>query len=69
MTAVITPTLLICDRCGHAALVKFVPGKSPGAPQVLPQLSRRDDGTYVAIACPNCGEREQWIAAPGEPVE
>jgi hypothetical protein len=36
---------------------------------MLPEVSHRDDGTYVSIVCPNCGKREQWIAPPGELVQ
>jgi hypothetical protein len=64
-----TPSLITCDHCGYAALVVFVPGQGSGAPQMLPDVSHRDDGTYVSIVCPNCGQREQWIAPPGELVE
>jgi hypothetical protein len=64
-----TPELLICDKCGHAALVVFLPGHREGTPQLVAQLSYREDGTYATIVCPNCGKREQRIAPANEPIE
>lgn len=62
-----TPDMLICDKCDHAALVVFTPGHRAGVPQLVARLSFREDGVYVAIACPNCGQREQYLAPQPNP--
>ena len=61
------PIQVVCEVCGHnAELVKHVHVDATGKRLEWPKATVKPDGIYFAISCPNCGEREQCLARPGD---
>lgn len=54
-----------CEVCGQQSeIVKNRHVDATGKRVEWPKATVKPDGIYFAIACPNCGEREQCMARP-----
>ena len=59
------PLNISCKACGSeatAVMSQYI--DAVGMLIQWPKSFVKDDGIYFAINCPNCGEREQLMAAP-----
>lgn len=61
------PLQVVCEVCGDKSdVVKNVHVDAAGKRLEWPRASAKPDGIYFTISCPNCGEREQCLARPGD---
>ncbi len=61
------PISLKCDVCGAVAKVAMNSHEDASGKRIeWPKASMKSDGLYFAISCPNCGEREQFLARSNE---
>jgi hypothetical protein len=65
----VKPINILCELCGtqaEAMMSHYVDAR--GNAIKWPKATVKDDGIYFAITCPTCGERDQRMAAPSDPV-
>lgn len=60
-------TKVTCELCGEKAdIVQNMHVDPSGKRLEWPKVAVKSDGIYFAIKCPECGEREQCVAKPGD---
>ena len=56
-----------CELCGEKADILQNSHVDPAGKRIeWPKATVRSDGLYFAVHCPECGEREQCMAKPGD---
>jgi ribosomal protein S27E len=60
------PTKVRCEQCGAEASVLSPSANANDLAGISPS-KKAEQGLYVLIACPNCGERQQQVAARPDP--
>lgn len=60
-------TQVTCEICGEkAAIMQNVHVDPIGRRIEWPKAAVKSGGLYFAVDCPECGEREQCMAKPGD---
>jgi myo-inositol catabolism protein IolC len=61
------PIHLPCELCGSQAMVAMHSHTdATGKAIEWPKATVKEDGIYFSIDCPQCGNRDQLMAKPGE---
>jgi hypothetical protein len=62
------PTTVLCEKCGAEAHVPRQSTDEDAMSGHMPGFDQRwQAGFWFTIICPNCGRRDQQLAAPPEP--